>query len=181
MDNNFEKNLAQTVYTNSAERTNVDKLTARDELNEIKELVLKENMTLEEVNKLIHLLTSTQAKLWNFDAEGLERNVIGKYFIWLREYAVMTAKLLTFKSKTIKEEMYQLNEEEKLLLDDAIRIQLETLKFQISIFQYMGNTSLSIEGAAFDKLGSSNYRYSYPNQTGIDEAGQGLINKLTRR
>lgn len=65
--------------------------------------------------------------------------------------------------KTIKIKVKPVLEETKNIVSEITKYLQHNLKFLISVFLLVSNSTLSIDGAAFETLTTSRYEYSYPS------------------
>lgn len=73
-------------------------------------------------------------------------------------------------------------EETKSIVSQITKYMQHNLKFLISIFNLVSNTTLSIEGAAFETLTTARYEYHYPNM-GVGQPPQrsSFLNIFSRK
>lgn len=182
-DYSFYNNLLGKVST--AERSLVDKALARRNVEKIEDLLRKDEWTREDVKLLLNYLVSDELKLLYL--RDWDRYILGKYFVWLREIVRVGEDYYDIE-ESIKRRIEQLKnkqltenededarkaaiEEYKNRLKVLKRIEkgfISSIQFAVDIFLYIGRSSLSLYGKAFDSLLKPHTEYEY------SEAAQNL-------
>lgn len=80
----FEQRLSQEIFAGQSEKTFIDKMLAREDVERIREIIKLPRLSREDLAELLYLLTSAESKLVNYSA--WERYVILKYYVWVREF-----------------------------------------------------------------------------------------------
>lgn len=80
----FEKIVEQGMFKSLNEKTAIEKLLARKNIEDIRTLIRKPDMSRADTLELLYLISGEEIKLWNWDAQ--ERYVITKYFVWVQEF-----------------------------------------------------------------------------------------------
>ena len=163
----FYNNLNKAIFHGESEKSFVDKILGRQDADKLHELIKKEPLTLSDIEEILFLMTSIDQKLLNYNE--WDRYIIVKLFPWVKDFSIICKTMMIyqgqyekgefdddFKNQTNKEDTYKVIQEiNKYLLHD--------FKFLISTFLLLSNTTLSIDGAAFDVLTTSKFEYSYPS------------------
>lgn len=180
----IEEQVQQAMFSQNPERTFVDKVLARKEIEAIRELVKKPNLTRSEILELLYLLSSAESKLLNLDK--WERYVMLKFFVWLREYIKILELLFDYIEDiarlAITCRFCRRKREEQgenpcicqvfmsvLTITDRgnhtiynIRRLLEhNVKFLADLYLNIGRTTLSIGGAAIGDFTRQKFEMSY--------------------
>jgi len=87
----FESELGKNIFSRQSEKTFIDKVLARSDVDRIRELVKTNNLSRSQLLELLSLITSNESKLLNLDP--WRRYVLMKFFIWVEEF-VLVAELL---------------------------------------------------------------------------------------
>lgn len=194
----FEDRLRQGLQGGSRERTFIDKVLARDDVNAIRELIKKPILTREELLEILYLISGTESKLLNYNE--WDRYVILKFFVWIREFIKIAEILYDYEDELKKKENTCKNckrfietEEQnnkclcklpepystltprakKLLLNNSLLIQ-HNAKFLIDLYLNIARTSMSLNAAAFVELLKNKYEVIYPQQpvtTQVEQKG----------
>ena len=98
----FEQQLENQMFSSSREKTFVDKLLARKDVERLKELVKKSILTREEILEMMYLISGTEAKLLNYDTR--DRYIILKFFVWIREFIKTLETLFDYETELIEKE-----------------------------------------------------------------------------
>lgn len=148
----------------SNERSVVDKILAKDDIEKLRVIMKKTSLTREDLLELLYLVSSSEVKLYNFDAR--ERYVMMKMFVWIREFVKVLELLFDLKQKEIE----KFSEQGKQLLKDCRNLMEHNIKFLIDLYLNISRSTLSKDGKAFNQFLENKFEFSYDNkQTLIDE------------
>lgn len=174
MQESFEDALAkQMIARADYEKSFIDKLIARQDVEQMRNLHKKLKLKREELMEMLQLMVGNETKLLNFDE--WERYILGLYFIRIRE---------TF---TTDEQIWDLFE--NILVDCGTDEEADSIwrrnvdqanstsKFYIDNFQWLCRSGMSISGVGFDKILSNRFELAYPNQTAQQEK-PGLLSSI---
>jgi len=186
----FYQNLNRTLFQGESEKSLVDKLLGRQDADKLHSLMQKEPLTRSDLEEILFLMTSIDQKIVNYNE--WDRYVIVKLFPWVKDYSTICKTWMLYEEQydkgefdkdftIIKENQIDVTDEKtkllakkettiKPILEETKRIVTEiskymqhNLKFLISVFLLVSNSTLSIDGAAFETLTTSRYEYSYPS------------------
>jgi len=163
MTNQFVEQLNKYVFAQNMERTFVDKVLDRQDVESIKALMRKEDLTREELLELLYLLASNEVKLVNLG--DWDRYLLGKYFAWIRDFVSIAETLYDYLElirKNPDDEDLQLDDETRKELENAKKQILHAVKFNADVYLFLMRSTLSIEGVAFDTLTKNRFEYAYP-------------------
>lgn len=172
----YESYLGQYLYGGQAEKSFIDKTLARSDAEEIKEIMQKEDLTRQDLLKLLYLLSGVETKLLNFGS--WDRYLQGKFYAWIRDFVACAESLYDYKEK-IEERKLKVNENTVDMLENIRVKMLHNIKFLCDVYLYLGRSTLSLEAVAFDTITTNRYEYSYPGQQQIpagQESKRGLFN-----
>lgn len=161
----FEQDLQNSLYQRESEKTFVDKILARKEVDQIRNLIKKERLEREDLLEILYLISGNEAKLLNYGE--WDRYVILKYFVWLREF-VKTLELFfdyrdDLQAKAEKEGR-ELSPRLVRLLNNNQRLMEHNAKFLIDLYLNIARTTLSIGASGFMEILTQKFEYSYPQQ-----------------
>lgn len=156
----YEGQLSRGIYGTNVEKTFVDKVLAKSEVNEIKELMQKASLTREDLLKLLYLLAGNEIKLLNFGE--YDRYLLGKFFAWVRDFVSCAELLFDYKDRVGKGEV-KISKLAKAALKNSETMLLHDIKFVIDIYCYLGRSTLSLGAVSFDTLTSQRFEYAYSN------------------
>jgi len=159
----YERQLSGYLHGGSVEKTFVDKTLAKEEVNEIKELMQKSSLNREDLLKLLYLLAGNEVKLLNFGA--YDRYLLGKFFAWVRDFVSCSEILFDYKDK-VDEGKIKISPMAKQALLNSEKMLLHDIKFVIDVYCYLGRSTLSLGATAFDTLTSQRFEYAYSNAPG---------------
>jgi len=80
----LEDNITKGIFSGQAEKTFIDKLFAKEDVEKIRELIKKPKLTRSELLELLYLISANEAKLVNYS--GWDRYIALKFFVWIREF-----------------------------------------------------------------------------------------------
>jgi hypothetical protein len=164
----FESQMAGAMFSRQQERTFIDKIVARQDVEALRELTKKNNMTRAEILETLYLLTSVESKLLNYSE--WDRYVQLKFFVWIREF-IKCVELLFDYTDDLKLKAADPNRHFKLtprtqqLLDNCRRMLEHDVKFLVDLYLNIGRTTLSLGATGFDWLLKNKYEVVYPNQS----------------
>jgi len=185
----FEQNLQNSLFSGQSEKTYIDKMLARKEVDEIRELIKKPKLKREELLEVLYLISGTESKLFNFGE--WDRYVILKFFVWIREFIKIAELLYDSQDELDKKEntcskcqkLIKTDQEDKCncqypkpqtslskrtrrLFDNNERLIEHNAKFLIDLYLNIGRTSLSIGATGLLELLKNKYEVVYPAQQG---------------
>lgn len=159
----FEESLEKAIFNRSPEKTFVDKILARSEVEQIRELIKKPHLTRSELLELLYLLSGTEAKLLNYGE--WDRYVILKFFVWIREFIKVAELLYDYQddlNERQKSGKITISKRTKQLLNNNVRLLEHNAKFLIDLYFNIGRTTLSVGATGFLEVLKNKYELSYP-------------------
>lgn len=184
----FEESLQKGLFTSQSEKTFIDKLLAKDDVNRVSLLIKKPNLTREELLELLYLLSGTEVKLLNFGA--WDRYINSKFFVWIREFIKIAELMYDYKElllrkintckacgkrqdtdkskdkckcKTFMPQMTLTSRGMQILANNERLIE-HNAKFLIDLYFNIGRSTLSIGGTGIMELLKNRYEIVYPAQ-----------------
>jgi len=173
----FYQNLSRVLFQGESEKSLVDKLLGRQDADKLHMLMQKEPLNKSDIEEILFLMTSIDQKIVNYDE--WDRYVIIKLFPWVKDYSTICKTWMIYEEQFEKgnfnndfsiveategkQEIKPILDETKNIISETTKYLQHNLKFLISIFLLVSNSTLSIDGAAFETLTTSRYEYSYPN------------------
>jgi len=171
----FEDALQRSIFSQQSEKTFIDKILARQDVDKAQELIKKEKLNRGELLELLYLLAGAESKLLNYGE--WDRYVVLKFFVWIREF-IKIAELLYDYQDDLKKQNIKLTPRTKKLLYNNERMIEHNAKFLIDLYLNIGRTTLSLHATGILELLKNKYEVVYPGmqmQTPQQEKGQGLI------
>lgn len=197
----FEDKLSQGFFKSSSEKTYVDKLMARKDVEEVREIIKKERLSREDLVSLLYMLTSVESKLVNLGS--WDRYVQLKYFVWIREFVAVAEQLYDYKEdlqkkeertkdilKKIIVEKKEVSDEElkqiffitprsRQMFDNNMRLMEHNVKFLVDLYFNLLRTTLSLGGTGFLEVLKNKYELSYPELRGVNTPlQQGTVSQM---
>jgi hypothetical protein len=159
--------MKRQMFSSQSERSNVDVILSRRDIEKIRMIINKEDMSREDLSELFYLLGGAEAKVLAF--EPYDRYLLTKFLTWVGEFVNVSLALfeiknteskLVFKNKEDKEEHAEL----KKMLEKTVRGMANTLRYLVSIYLFISRSTLSLGGKAFEEFTKEKIEYLYPNQ-----------------
>lgn len=171
----YEQRLGNYLFAGNVEKSFIDKVTAKADVEEIKELMQKDDLERTDLLRLLYLLSAIEIKLCNFG--DWDRYLQGKFFAWIRDFVASTELLFDYQDKIKKKEV-MVNSNTSIMLDNIRKKMLHNVKFLCDVYLYLGRSTLSLSAVGFDTLTSNRYEYAYPGQYQApqSESKKGLFN-----
>lgn len=165
----WEDRIAQQANTYTNEKTFIDKLTAKEDVSQMRKLHIKEKNERKDILEMLQLLVGNETKLLNFDEK--ERHILGKYFIKIRQAFQITDEVWDYFEQLEK----LCNHKQTLLLwkDNMAMVNGSSL-FCVDTFQWLSRSGMSIEGAGFKNILTNRFELAYPKGIGPEEK-KGLL------
>lgn len=157
-----EQQLSNALFGQQSEKTFIDKILARQDVDALRELIKKPKLTRADLLEILYLLSGAEAKLLNYGE--WDRYVILKFFVWIREF-IKVAELLYDYQEELEKKNPELSERTRRLLDNNERLIEHNAKFLIDLYLNIGRTSLSIGATGMMELLKNKYEVVYPGHT----------------
>lgn len=162
----FVGKLNDILFTRPAEKTFVDKILDRQDVERIRQLMRKEELNRNELLELLYLLAGIEVKLCNMGE--WDRYLLGKYFAWIRDFVSLAEAIFDY----MQDPDVQLDEESEKLLENIRKNITHAVKFNADVYLYLLRSTLSLGGAGFDTLTKTRFEYFYPSETKQEQQPQ---------
>lgn len=153
-----ESQLNQSQYSRPAERTYVDKVLSRVDIERVGVLMKKTNLTRQDILDLLYLLNSSEIKLVNYDSRL--RYFLAKFFVWLRDLA-QQMELLFFYEDILKENKHDMTNNAKQCINSTRGLLENSFKFLVDVYLNVVRSSLSLDARGIDSLLSNKFEMNY--------------------
>ena len=196
MSEAFEQEIQRAMFSQNPEKTFIDKILARNDVEKIRSLVAKPRLKREELLELLYMLGGVESKLYNYGE--WDRYIILKFFIWIREFVKIAEllydyqdelrkrentclkckKLIKTKNKENKctcdvpEQQQVLTDRTKKLLENNERLIEHNIKFLVDLFLNIGRTTLSIGATGFMELLKNRFEVDYRTQQNLTQTAE---------
>jgi len=166
MSTPFVDALGTSPFMRPSERTVIDKLFARDDVEKIRELQKELRLDKKQLQELLHLLSAVEPKLLNLEPwtmYALSQFLVGVTgFMTLAMQYCDVDDLLEDRKKVgkVSPRCIELFEQSRLKVD-------RSMKFILSVFSYSGRVTLSNKAMAFKEFTRERWELEYsknPNQ-----------------
>jgi len=184
-----EEGIKNSLFSRDVEKTYIDKLLSRKDVEEVKDLIQKDKLTRSELLKLLYMCLGTESKLVNLSS--WDRYVILKFFVWIREFIKIAELMYDYKEYLLKKTKIcsncnnidckcgnfkpylVLSDRTKQILEHNERMIEHNAKFLIDLYFNLIRTTLSLGGTGFMELLKNKFEMSYPQQNlpaqGVDQ------------
>jgi hypothetical protein len=168
----LEDNITRNIFAGQTEKTFIDKIFAKEDVEKIRDLIKKPKLTRSELLELLYLISANESKLVNYSE--WDRYIALKFFVWIREFVKVAELLYDYKDDLIKKEerskadptkiqKFKISERSKQLLDNNERLIEHNAKFVIDLYLNMARTTLSLGATGFIETLKNKYEIAYPN------------------
>ena len=188
----FEQALQNNLFNRNVEKTAIDKVLDRADVEAIRGLIKKKNLKREEMLEILYLLSSNEIKLLNYSE--WDRYLMVKFFVWIREFIKMLELLYDYEDELKKKSNvcseckgYIVDREEvkkscacvkpipTVFLSDRTKRTFENIKqlsehnakFLIDLYLNIARSTLSLKGSAFDMLLKERFEMAYPQANNL--------------
>lgn len=176
--NALADSLRSSPFIIPSERTVIDKLFAREDIDRIKDLQKKRDLTKEEWQELLHLMTAVEPKLLNLEPELMYK--FSKFIIAVASFITLSASYSDAKEKLdLRKQSGGLISDRALSLFNEARARTDkSTKLLLSVFLYSGRVTLSNKAMAFKEFIRAQWELEYakgnsqtiiPNRTYLEQ------------
>jgi len=184
MQEHVEHALANSLFQTNSEKTFIDKVLGRKDVEEIRDIVKKKRLSRDDLMHLMYMLSSVEIKLLNYGA--WDRYVMAKYFVWIRDFVAICESLMDYKEDLETKEKngeIALSLRTRQIFENNIRLIEHNIKFLIDLYFNLIRSTLSLGGTGLLELVRNKFELFYPNQaqTNAQQEQQKLINFRWKR
>lgn len=158
----FEDQLNKNIFSQTAEKTFIDKVLAREESYKLEKLAMKTPLSRADALQILYLLSSVETKLVNFG--DWDRYIQLKFFVWVREFVKLFENVLDqvedLEAREKKGRIKISSRTKKLIMNIRRHIEHD-VKFLVDIYLSMMRSTLSLNGAAILEILRNKYEITY--------------------
>lgn len=158
MGEGFEQAVANTMLKPKSEKTYIDKMLSKQDIDSTKEVFKKDDLTREELLELLHSCVNSEMQLKNFSK--WERQIVLKLYVWIGEFSKLAQMMFDIKDQ-IKTNFHHYTPECHNLMNQCSRMMEHITKYMISFYHNITRTSLSIQATAFTELLHNKFEMVY--------------------
>lgn len=168
----FEEQVQKALFNSqNEEKSFIDKILAKEDVNRIKDLMRKPQLTREDVLELLYLASGNETKLLNYGE--WDRYIQLKFFVWLREFIKIAELLYDYHEKVERDEKEGKTEPltkrtKQLFKNNELLIQ-HNAKFLIDLYFNMGRSTLSLGATGIMELLKTRFEFVYPNASQLTQ------------
>lgn len=168
MDEYLKNALSQGIFSSQTEKTFIDKVLGRKDVEDIREIIKKKRLEREDLMHLMYMLSSVELKLLNYNE--WDRYVMAKFFVWIRDYVAICESLLDYKERLDAKKGVILSNRAKSIFKNNIELIEHNIKFLIDLYFNLSRSTMSISATGFMELLKNKYEVVYPSD-GLANAG----------
>lgn len=155
----IEQQLAQHMFSKDNEKTFIDKVLSRQDVERIRQLIKKPKLDRSELLDILYNVVGVEAKLANYSE--WDRYLMNKFFVWLREFIKLAEQLFDYIEYLDKNPEYEISHRGKLLLENSRALLEHNCKFLIDLYLNIARTSMSIGATGWLELVRNKYEVAY--------------------
>lgn len=176
----YESTIGQSLYSQNAEKTFIDKTLARQEVEEIKDLMKKQDLTREDLLQLLYLVAGNESKLVNLNE--WDRYVLLLFYAWIREFVSIAEGFYDYENY-LAERGADFSKDTLKNFVAAKNTMIHNVKFLVDVYLNIMRTTLSLEGAAFHGILTNRFEYAYTGMQGTEqpEKKKGIMSVILKR
>jgi len=166
MRQNFENALSNSIFSSNPEKSFVDKVLSRKDVEEIRDIVKKKRLAREDLMHLMYMLNSVEVKLANYGE--WDRYIMAKYFVWIRDFVAICESIMDYKEQLEKKEsqkMIVITKRTWRIFENNLQHLEHTIKFLVDLYFNLGRSTLSLGGTGFLELIKNKYEVVYPQDS----------------
>lgn len=166
----FEQALERNIFSSQQEKTFIDKLLAREDVDALRQLIKKPSLKRSELLEILYLISGVEAKLLNYSE--WDRYVILKFFVWIREFVKVGEMFYDYtddRQTRIEGGLVGDPVTEQLIKNNRRMIE-HNIKFLLDLYLNIGRTSLSLGATGFLEILKNKYEISYPDAPATAQA-----------
>jgi hypothetical protein len=163
----IEEAIGKGLYQSPGERTFIDKLLAKEDVNRLRDLAKKSNWGREDLLETLYLLSGAESKLLNYGE--WERYVILKMFVWIREFVKIGEFVFDYEESLTKEQENDASQKDELtndLVDNVKKMMEHNIKFLVDLYLNIQRSSLSLGATGFLEMLKTKFEVDYKGGAG---------------
>lgn len=162
----FEEQISNRMFSQqSTEKSYIEKVYSNKDVDELKILVKKENLTREDLMELMYLLSSNESKKVNYDT--WTRYYMGKFFVWIREFVAAAEHLYDYEEDLKQNKNLVITTRTQQCFNNGKRLMQHNVKFLADLYLNLMRSTLSIGATGFLEPLKSKFEFVYPPQGGL--------------
>lgn len=168
-----EHALNYAMQKSTSDRSYIDKVMSRKDVEKVSELVRKERLTHSELNELQNMCLSVESKLLNLS--DWERYVLLKYYVWIREILKIAAFIWDYRQYVEQKERegWNMPHRCKHLMNYNERLIENISKFNVDVYLNIGRTSISLGGTGLKEMLNNKFEFNYTQPGAVSGAASG--------
>jgi hypothetical protein len=162
----FEENINKGLFQGAGEKTFIDKVLAKDNIQAVRDIINKDNFTRKDFKDILYLMSSEEAKLLNYSA--YERYILMLFYVWIRDFVKLNEWLFDYRDfleREEKEHKTKISIRSKAILDSNFLHIEHDIKFLVDLYFQISRTTLSIGASGFREILINKYEINYPQSS----------------
>jgi len=159
----FEDQLTNAMFNSPSEKSFIDKLLGKGDVEEVRKIISKERLTRSDLMRLLNLLSSNEMKLLNYT--DWDRYIMAKFFVWIREFVALAENLYDYENDLVNKKDMKLSKRTEQIFNNVFRLLEHNIKFLVDLYFNLGRTTLSVNAVGLLELLKNKYEVVYPEST----------------
>jgi hypothetical protein len=158
----IEEALQQSLYKGQGEKTFIDKLLAKEDVNRLRDLAKKNDWERADLLECLYLLSGAESKLLNYGE--WERYVILKMFVWLREFVKIGEFVYDYEEQYKENKNNDITQEDELtaeLIGNVKKMMEHNIKFLVDLYLNIQRSTLSLGATGFLEMLKNKFELDY--------------------
>lgn len=161
----FEDRIANQMFSGSGERTYIDKLLSKEDIQAIREIIKKDELTRTDMLELLDYLPGAESKLLNLD--DWDRYVLLKFYAWIRALVMCAEYFYDYDDKINEKNGVPakiiVSDRTKKVFINGKRILSHAVKSLVDLYLNISRTSLSVGGMGLLEFLKQRFELAYSN------------------
>lgn len=156
----IDQQLEKAILNSPKDKTFIDKLLGKTEVEELKRIVKKPNLNREDMLEMLYLVVGIEQKLMNYSE--WDRYFLSKYFVWIRTFVELLEHYYDYKEYLTKEGL--LTTEISRLYEHTMNYLQHSTKFLLDLYFHLSRSTLSLGGAMVTESLRNKFEIDYRQQ-----------------
>lgn len=158
----FEESLQKSIMSGTSEKSYLDKLFSKEDVDRVRNLIKKPKLNRSELKELFSMLSSNEAKKWNYGAD--DRYIMAKYFVWIREFVAIAEGMYDYE-ENLDQKKVKISKQSKKIFEDNVALMEHSIMFMVDLYFNLARTTLSLGGTGFLEALKNKYEMQYSQES----------------
>lgn len=161
----IEEQIERSMMNNPKDKTFVDKILSSRDVEEIRKIVRKPELSREDMLDILYLMVGKEQKLLNYSQ--WDRVFLTKFFVWIRAFVELLENYYDYKEHMIEQGTFN-GENERLYNQMMLRYQHAT-KSLVDLYLHLSRSTMSLGGSAFVEILKNKFEIGYTQPQAKEE------------